>query len=81
MNEQTAPSPFSAAKIHDAIQQAIGATVLPPGKNRAIVVMAGTDGVKAVIAGKSGQHWTYAGDVEWHGGSDFSAGAQVTASW
>lgn len=83
MNDQQlpAPSPFSPAKVQSAIQQALITNPVPAGKNRALVVMAGTEGVKAVIAAKVGEHWTYAGEAEWHAGGDFSAGAQVTASW
>jgi hypothetical protein len=75
------PSPFSPELIQQAIHDAMVQTPLPPGKNRAIVVTAGPDGAKAFIAAKAGEHWTFGGDIEWHGGGSFDGGAQIMASW
>lgn len=73
---------FSDSDIHDAVSQAVTAGIVPADKTRALVVQGDTtNGIEAVFAQKVGDHWQFGGDAEWHGGGDFSAGAQVVASW
>ena len=73
---------ISPAVIDAAIQQALNTNIVPDGKTTALVVMGTTDGgATAMIATKLGERWTFSGAAAWHGGGDFSAGAQLTASW
>ncbi len=74
-------SPFSPEAIQKAVIDHLNQDpILPVGKSGALIVMATTDGVKAILAAKVGEHWEFDGTAAWHGGEVY-AGVSVVASW
>ncbi len=80
------PSPLNPDALHAAIQKAVAAAPLIPANKRFILVggveMAGSvPEANAVIAVRAGDHWQFAGHAHYQPDHDFTAGAQVIASF
>ncbi len=74
-------SPFSPDAIRRAVVDTLNqAPILPADKRGALVVLATTDGVRAVLASKVNDHWDVAAEAEYTGG-EVAAGISVIASW
>lgn len=73
--------PFSPDALHAALAQAMQGSIVPDGKQTALVVGLDGTGARAVIASRIGEHWEVSGGIDWHAGGDFSAGARIVASW
>ncbi len=74
------PSPFSQNAILRVLATLNDSAIVPAGKRGALLVLATTEGVQAVVATKLDDHWSFHAEADYSGGK-VAAGVSVIASW
>lgn len=71
---------FDGPSLHAAIDHTLSAANLGTDKN-AFILVATTDGVKAVLSTKVGEHWTIAQYLSVDGAKHVEGGLEIKATW